>query len=57
MINKITPSVDLSYWLEQTNQNTIKVPKVLRQQRKHRLSTSVIDNPLASPLLASAQVN
>ena len=51
MIIKITTYVDLSYWLEQTNQNTIKVTKVLRQHRKHRLRTSVIDNPLAPPSL------
>ena len=45
MTNKITPSVDYKYWLkrwdtqlnEQTNQNSIKLPKVVRPTNKKTL--------------------
>ena len=61
IIYKITPSVDYNKWLkrfdtqfnESINQNSIKFPKLLRQQiRKHyykTLETSVINSPLPLP--------
>ena len=56
LINKITPSIT-ELWLKRldtqlnkpTNQNLLKVPKVVRSTNKKTLGTSVI-NSLLSPL-------
>ena len=54
IINKITPSLDYNYWLnrletylnESTNQNSIKVPKVVKPTNKNKshktLGTSIL---------------
>ena len=63
MVHKITPSLDYNKWLkrldthfnEPTNQNLIKVKKLLGQQiRKsfhYTLGISVINSPLSPPSL------
>ena len=51
MIYKITPSVHIIYWLkhldthlsEQTNQNWIKAPKVVKPKNKKTKITYVLD--------------
>ena len=63
IIHKITPIVYYIWWLkrkhtqlnEPTNQNSIKVPKVVKPSNKKRLNktfwTSVINRPLSPPSL------
>ena len=63
MIHKITPSVDYNYWQkrldtqlnEPTNQNLIKVPKIVKPMNKKvfykTLGTGVINSPMSPPLL------
>ena len=58
IIHKITPFVDYNEWLkrldtqlnEQTNQNLIKVPKIVEPTNKKRYhSFSVIKSPMSPP--------
>ena len=61
IINKITLSVNYNWWLkrldtklnEPTNQNSIKVPKIVNQTNRKRyhltLGTSVMNSPMSLP--------
>ena len=63
MINKITYFVNINWWLkrldtqinEPTNQNSIKVPKIVKPTNKKNyyktLGTSVINDPMSPPSL------
>ena len=56
MIHKISSSVDCNQWLkrlatqlnEPANQNTIKVPQVVKPTKKKTLGTSGIKSPMFS---------
>ena len=62
LIHKINPSIDYNKWMkrldiqlnEATNQNLLKVPKVVKQANKKRyykiLGTSVSSRFVSSPL-------
>ena len=64
MIHKILSPVDYNYWLERletqlnesTNQNSLKVPRVVKPTNKKtllkKLGTSVINSPLSPTSLS-----